>query len=141
MAEQSVQSILQTELERLETMTKQKAEAQVEVFGQAYQLLRTIEALFMYIAEYVPEDDYESAEQVMQALQENNILDEQVSAAVTELGEINQYLLDVENTDASFVSQIVDYAQTYMQAIKVVFERLQNTNSITPVEDNGKSKE
>jgi len=101
--------------------------------------MRTIEALFIYLAEFSAEEDHASAEGIIEHLQEQGTIDDDIASALSELSDVNQYFLDVAHVDMDFVAEIIAYTQTYMQAIKVVFEKLQDTNSITQqVEDDGK---
>jgi len=139
MAEVQPKQLLQQELAHLEQTSSHGLEGELAVRANAYQLMRTIEALFIYLAEFSAEEDHASAEGIIEHLQEQGTIDDDIASALSELSDVNQYFLDVAHVDMDFVAEIIAYTQTYMQAIKVVFEKLQDTNSITQqVEDDGK---
>lgn len=142
MANTSLQNIMQRELNELKEVVNALETQQSKMARQActYQLMRTIEALFMYLSDVVP-GDHETADAVIHALHEHEIIDDDMSSALQELCDVNQYLLDVENADLDFIEEIVAYGHTYMQAIEIVYDTVRNANSITQVENNGAKNE
>ncbi len=138
MAEMSSEQILQRELQELKEIatTAEKHDTKVAKLACAYQMMRTIEALFSYLSEVTPEE-HDTADSVIQSLHERGAIDEDMSSALQELCDVSQYLLDVAHADFDFIGEIVAYGQTYMQAIEIVYDTVRNSNSITQVEDNG----
>lgn len=138
MAELSSQQIMQRELQELKEIvtTAEKHETKVAKLACAYQIMRAIEALFSYLSEAAP-GEHDTADSVIQVLHEQGVIDEDMSSALQELCDVNQYLLDVAHADYDFISEIVAYGQTYMQAIEIVYDTVQSSNSITQVEENG----
>jgi len=142
MAEETTpRQILEHEVQHLETVAQHEGDQALVVRARAYQITRTVYALFSYVSTLVPEQHRESADDAITYLKEQQILDEDALAALSELVGVADYFLDVTQVDIDFVAEIVAYTDTYMQAIKAVCERLENVNSITDVEDNGGTSE
>ena len=134
--------LLDAEIERYEAIMQADDTISYIVFSRAYQLMRTIEALFIHISELAPRREEATADEVIQTLQDHGVLNEQMATALLELCDVNQYLFDVKNTDVDFVKQIVAYGDTYLQAIKVVREQVQNVNPVNQqVQNHGAEEE
>jgi len=131
-------TILDREIERLSSFLQEHHQDEaLFVPAGSYYIIRSIDALFTYLSDVLAHEVGDEYEDMQQALQDARLLDEQSLMVVQELYEIYHYFLEVKHTDMDFIGQIVAYADTYMQAIRIVREKVQNESSINQVEDNG----